>query len=34
MYGTRVEQLTADSRSRAYTISRLYDLEREQSYTS
>lgn len=31
MYGTRVEQLTADSRSRAYTISRLYDLEREQS---
>ena len=31
MYGIRVEQLNAESRSRAYTISKLYDLEREQS---
>ncbi len=31
MYGTRVEQLNAESRSRAYTISKLYDIEREQS---
>ena len=31
MYGTRVEQLNAESRSRAYTISKLYDLERERS---
>jgi len=31
MYGSRVEQLTTESRSRAYTVSRLYDIEHEQN---